>query len=168
DLKKVGDVKKATSGSAGVAKGTGNSKYTTKIKWGINDIEARPYGKGYWGKRIPQKNPRVDEFELKINPSDESFYLPHPKGGFVQFENLAGDVVQDGKLIIKQKSFYHVEEMPKFAQDKVIQEALRQIDAAKVAEYKVEWLVSEEKAVEQLKRLFKKMDIDIEVKYYPE
>ncbi|WP_332309781.1 recombinase family protein [Bacillus cereus] len=57
-------------------KGTGNSKYTTKIKWGINDIEARPYEKGYWGKRIPQKNPRVDEFELKINPSDESFYLP--------------------------------------------------------------------------------------------
>ncbi|MCC2457614.1 hypothetical protein [Bacillus cereus] len=50
----------------------------------------------------------------------------------------------------------------------MIQEALRQIDAAKVAEYKVEWLVSEEKAVEQLKRLFKKMDIDIEVKYYPE
>ena len=48
-------MKKATSGSAGVAKGTGNSKYTTKIKWGINDIEARPYGKGYWGKRIPQK-----------------------------------------------------------------------------------------------------------------
>ncbi|AZQ47339.1 hypothetical protein ACJTM1_11705 [Bacillus sp. GX] len=33
---------------------------------------------------------------------------------------------------------------------------------------KVEWLVSEEKAVEQLKRLFKRMDIDIEVKYYPE
>ena len=120
------------------------------------------------GEKEYLKNPRVDEFELKINPSDESFYLPHPKGGFVQFENLAGDVVQDGKLIIKQKSFYHVEEMPKFAQDKVIQEALRQIDAAKVAEYKVEWLVSEEKAVEQLKRLFKKMDIDIEVKYYPE
>ncbi|WP_369899694.1 hypothetical protein [Bacillus manliponensis] len=159
---------KIKSVEASLAKGTGNSKYTTKIKWGINDIEARPYGKGYWGKRIPQKNPRVDEFELKINPSDESFYLPHPKGGFVQFENLAGDVVQDGKLIIKQKSFYHVEEMPKFAQDKVIQEALRQIDAAKVAEYKVEWLVSEEKAVEQLKRLFKEMDIDIEVKYYPE
>ena len=120
------------------------------------------------GEKEYLKNPRVDEFELKINPSDGSFYLPHPKGGFVQFENLVGDVVQDGKLIIKQKSFYHVEEMPKFAQDKVIQEALRQIDAAKVAEYKVEWLVSEEKAVEQLKRLFKKMDIDIEVKYYPE
>ena len=125
-------------------------------------------GRDIGEKEYLKKNPRVDEFELKINPSDGSFYLPHPKGGFVQFENLAGDVVQDGKLIIKQKSFYHVEEMPKFAQDKVIQEALRQIDAAKVAEYKVEWLVSEEKAVEQLKRLFKKMDIDIEVKYYPE
>ncbi|MDF9575465.1 ADP-ribosyltransferase, partial [Bacillus cereus] len=40
---------------SGGVKGTSNSKYTTKIKWGINDIEARPYGKGYWGKRIPQK-----------------------------------------------------------------------------------------------------------------
>ena len=43
------------------------------------------------------------------------------------FENLVGDLVQDGKLIMKQKSFYHVEELPKFAKDKVIKEAMRQI-----------------------------------------
>lgn len=58
--------------------------------------------------------------------------------------------------------------MPEFAQIKVIQEALRQTEAARVAEYKVEWLVSDEKAVEQLKRLFERKNIDIEVKYYPE
>lgn len=93
-------------------KGASEAKYTTKIKWGINDIEARPFGKGFLGKRIPQKNTRVDDFELKINPNNESFYLPHPNGGYVQFENLAGDIVQDGKLIIKQKSFYYVEDLP--------------------------------------------------------
>lgn len=120
------------------------------------------------GKRIPQKNPRVDNFELKINPNNESFYLPHPKGGYVQFENLAGDMVQDGKLIMKQKSFYHVEDLPKFAQDKVIKEAMRQIESSSVAGYKVEWLVSDEKAVEQLTSLFQKENMDITVKYYPE
>lgn len=56
-------------------------EYNTKIKWGINDINARPYGKGFFGERIPQNNPRVDDFELKINPNNESYYLPHPKGG---------------------------------------------------------------------------------------
>ncbi|AGX44621.1 hypothetical protein [Clostridium saccharobutylicum] len=162
--KELGDNILWNSGNKGVA----DAKYTTKIKWGINDIEARPFGKGFWGKRIPQKNTRVDDFELKINPNDESFYLPHPNGGYVQFENLAGDIVQDGKLIIKQKSFYHVEDLPKFAQNKVIQEAMRQIDSAKAAGYKVEWLVSEEKAVNQLTRLFERENIDITVKYYPE
>lgn len=143
-------------------------KYTTTIKWGINNIEVRPFGKGFFGKRIAQKNLRVDNFELKINPNNESFYLQHPKGGYVQFENLAGDILQDGKLIMKQKSFYHVEDLPKFAQDKVIKEAMRQIESASVAGYKVEWLVSDEKAVEQLTRLFKKENIDITVRYYRE
>ena len=40
---------------SGGVKGTSNSKYTTKIKWGINDIEARPYGKGYWEKEYLKK-----------------------------------------------------------------------------------------------------------------
>ena len=151
-----------------LGKGVSNPEYTTTIKWGINKIEARPFGEGFWGERIPQKNPRVDNFELKINPNNESFYLPHPKGGYVQFENLAGDFVQDGKLIMKQKSFYHVEDLPKFAQDKVIKEAMRQIESSSVVGYKVEWLVSDEKAVEQLTRLFKKENINITVRYYPE
>lgn len=143
-------------------------EYNTKIKWGINDINARPYGKGFFGERIPQNNPRVDDFELKINPNNESYYLPHPKGGYVQFENLLEDVLQDGKLIIKPKSFYHVDELPEFAKNKVVQEALRQQEAAVAAGYKVEWLVSDEKAVEQLTNLFNSRKIDIDVRFFPE
>ncbi|TVX95101.1 hypothetical protein FPZ45_24165 [Cohnella terricola] len=110
-------------------------KYDTKIKWGINDINARPYGKGFFGERIPQSNPRVDGYELKINPNNESYYLPHPNGGYVQFENLAGNVLQDGKHIIKPKSFYHVDDLPQYAKDKVLQEALRQQESALAAGY---------------------------------
>ena len=35
-------------------------KYTTKIRWGIQDVDVRPFEKGYWGKRVSQSNPRVD------------------------------------------------------------------------------------------------------------
>ncbi|MEK3725450.1 hypothetical protein [Paenibacillus sp. FSL H8-0034] len=151
------------------SEGTGEvGKYDTKIKWGINDINARPYGKGFFGERIPQSNPRVDGYELKINPNNESYYLPHPNGGYVQFENLAGNVLQDGKLIIKPKSFYHVDDLPQFAKDKVLQEALRQQESALAAGYKVEWLVSDAEAVKQLTNLFKTKNIDIIVKYFPE
>lgn len=54
---------------------------TDKIKWGIRGIDARPDGKGFWGQRIKQNNSRVDGYELKINPQNESYYLPHPEGG---------------------------------------------------------------------------------------
>lgn len=43
-------------------------KYATKIKWRQMTIDARPFGKGYFGKRIKQTNPKVDAYELKINP----------------------------------------------------------------------------------------------------
>ncbi|AZK45327.1 hypothetical protein [Paenibacillus lentus] len=156
-------------GKMGSVEGTPKApKYNTKIKWGINDINARPHGKGFFGERIPQSNPRVDDFELKINPNNESYYLPHPKGGYVQFENLVDDVLQDGKLIIKPKSFYHVDDLPEFAKNKVIQEALRQQDSAIAAGYKVEWLVSDKKAVEQLTNFFKLKNVEIDVKYFPE
>ena len=110
----------------------------------------------------------MDAYELKINPNDESYYLPHPNGGYVQFENMVNCTVQDGKLIMKQKSFYHVDDMPDFAKNKVLQEAQRQIDSASLAGYKVEWLVSDESAVNQLKNLFKSNNMDIDIKYYPE
>ena len=133
---------------------------------GIQEIDVRPEGKGFWGKRVKQKNSRVDNFELKINPNNESYYLPHPNGGFVQFENMINSTVQDGKLIMKQKSFYHVNDMPDFARKKVLSEAQRQIDATSMVGYKVQWLVSDENAVSQLSELFEGMDI--EILYYPE
>lgn len=139
-----------------------------KGKWGIHTLQVRPYGKGYLGPRIPQSKPRVDAFEIKINPNNESFYLPLPTGGYAQFENVVNNVVQDGKLILSQKSYYHVEDMPSFAREGVLKEARRQIDAARAAEYKVEWLVSDQKAVEQLTRFFQSEGLPITVKYYPE
>ena len=121
----------------------------------------RPDGNGFWGQRIRQNNPRVDGYELKINPQNESYYLPHPEGGYVQFENMINSTVQDGKLVMQQKSFYHVNDMPDFAKNKVLEEARRQIDAAGAADYKVEWLVSDESAVNQLTEFFKEHNVDI-------
>lgn len=145
-----------------------NTIYPKKIKWGIHEIDVRPEGKGFWGKRIKQADPRVEAFELKINPNNESYYLPHPQGGYVQFENMINSTVQDGKLILNKKSFYHVDDMPDFAKNKILQESQRQIDSAILANYKVEWLISDKSAVEQLKKLFEKNNIKIEIKFFPE
>ena len=123
---------------------------------------------GFWGKRLKQSDSRVDSYEMKINPQNESYYLPHPEGGYVQFENMVNSTVQDGKLVVQQKSFYHVNDMPEFAKRKVLEEALRQIAAARAAEYKVEWLVSDEVAVMQLMDFFEERNVDIVVTYYPE
>ena len=142
--------------------------YTDKIKWGIHEIDVRPDGNGFWGQRIRQNNPRVDGYELKINPQNESYYLPHPEGGYVQFENMINSTVQDGKLVMQKKSFYHVNDMPDFAKNKVLEEARRQIDAAGAPDYKVEWLVSDESAVNQLTEFFKEQNVDIIVTFYPE
>ena len=93
--------------------------YTTRIRWGIQDIDARPHPTiegAFWGRRVPQKNPRVDAFELRVNPNNESLYLPHPDvGGFVQFEGMVGTVAQDGKLVMSATSIYHTEDLPGFA-----------------------------------------------------
>ena len=83
-------------------------------------------------------------------------YLIH-RGGYVQFENMINSTVQDGKLILNKKSFYHVDDMPDFAKNKILQEAQRQIDSTILANYKVEWLISDKSAAEQLKKLFKKI-----------
>ena len=163
DLRNVGDA--LESGRKG---GSVPGVYTDKIKWGIHEIDVRPDGNGFWGQRIRQNNPRVDGYELKINPQNESYYLPHPEGGYVQFENMINSTVQDGKLVMQQKSFYHVNDMPDFAKNKVLEEARRQIDAAGAADYKVEWLVSDESAVNQLTEFFKEHNVDIIVTFYPE
>lgn len=69
---------------------------------------------------------------------------------------------------MQQKSFYHVNNMPDFAKYKILEEAERQVDAANVADYIVEWLVSDMSAVNQLTEFFKGKDVDIIVTFYPE
>jgi hypothetical protein len=148
-----------------------SSQYTTKIKWGIHEIEARPFqDKGYWGKRIPQKNSRVEAFEQKINPNNESFYIESPSnGGFVQFENLVDDKLQDGKLILQtDNSIYHIYDKPEFLSKNIEKEALRQAEAAHSKGLSVEWLVSDRKAEEQLRRFFQEKNINITVKFLAE
>ena len=141
--------------------------YTTKIKWGIQEVEARPAGPGFWGKRTPQTNPAVDAFEMKINPNNESYYLSHPQGGFVQFENLAGTTLQDGKLVTNASSIYKVSDLPAFAQQSVLKEATRQVEAASAHGLQVEWLVSDSEAASQLVTLFEKEGVNIKVTYFP-
>lgn len=144
--------------------------YSTQIKWGIHTIDARPVkGKGFWGKRIPQKNPRVEAFELKINPNNESFYVQHPNGGYVQFENLVMSSLQDGKLVQKVKgSIYHVYEQPEFLRKPILDEATRQMQAADSKGLSVEWLVSDQQAVTQLTKFFKENNINITVTFLAE
>lgn len=60
----------------------GGVEAANTIQGGIHDIEVRPEGGGYWGKRTTQNNPKVEAYELKINPQEESFYLPYPEGGY--------------------------------------------------------------------------------------
>ena len=69
---------------------------------------------GYWGRRFPQSDPAVNAYELQVNPNNESYYLPHPNGGYVQFENLVGDTLQDGKLVTSPSSIYFVQDKPDF------------------------------------------------------
>src|SRR5205807_4588874 len=66
--------------AAGITEGV-VSEYSTTIRWGIQDVQARPSGPGFWGRRTPLTNARANAYELRINPSGENFYLPHPEGG---------------------------------------------------------------------------------------
>ena len=145
-------------------------EYTNEIVWSIyNHLLVRKFGKGYFGKRIKQHISRVDNYELKINPNNESYYLQHPDGKYVQFENMVDNVLQDGKCILnKKRSFYHVYDYGYIARKRVLEQANRQVEVANSVGYKVEWLVSDEKAVEQISRLFKENNINIIVKFYPE
>jgi len=143
----------------------GVGTYTTKIKWGIQDINARPFEKGYWGKRIPQSEPRIDAYELKINPNNESFYVKNSEGSFVQFENIVDKTLQDGKLGMDKSSIYHVLDKPEFLRiESILKPAQRQVSVAKEVGYTVEWLVSDQKAVDQLTQYFIDNNIGIVVK----
>ncbi|HEY2518183.1 MAG TPA: DUF4157 domain-containing protein [Polyangiaceae bacterium] len=144
--------------------------YPTKIKWGVQEVPARPAGPGFWGKRTVQ-SARVDAYELKINPNNESFYLPHPRGGFVQFENAVAGAVEDGKLILETsgRSFYRdFLTLPPFAQSKILGEATRQVEAAAAVGLRVEWKVSDPIAVTNLRSLFSKEGVKILVTHLAE
>jgi hypothetical protein len=143
--------------------------YTEKIKWGNGNIDARPDGVGFWGKRTPQSNPRVNNYELKINPNNESYYIKHPDGRYVQFENLKRETLQDGKLVMQvNKSIYRVYDKPTFLRTNILNEAKKQVEAAKFNKLEVEWLISDKETLSQLKRFFKENNIDIKLTYLPE
>ena len=50
----------------------------------------------------------------------------------------------------------------------ILKQANRQLEAANSVGYRVEWLVSNQKAVEQMIELFNEKNLDIIVTYYPE
>ena len=143
------------------------SSPNVKNKWALWDFGMRPFGPGFMGKRIPQNNPRVDAYELKINPNNESFYLRHPNGGLVQFENLLDGVLKDGKLVMKPKSVYRVYDVP-YARKKILEEARRQTEAATANNLRIQWLVSDKEATSQLSGFLADNDIGIDVIYFPE
>ena len=143
--------------------------YTTTIGWSIyKKLPARLEGAGYYTKKIKQHNPRVEAYEIKINPNKEGYHVKHPDGRDVQFENMKDGILQDGKLVMSKRSFYFVYDKGDFAKNKVLRQANRQVEVANAVGYKVEWLVSNEKAVEQISRLFKENNINIVVRFYPE
>lgn len=142
------------TGSAAEVEASQVGNYTGSIRWGIRDVNVREAPPCYWGQRLPQSDPAVNAYELQVNPNNESYYLPHPNGGYVQFENLVGDTLQDGKLVTSPTSIYYVADKPAFLNQSILNEATRQVDAATAANLQVEWLVSNETAATQLRNLF--------------
>ena len=72
--------------------------------------------------------------------------------------------MKDGKLVMEQSSIYHVLDKPEFLREEsILKPALRQVEAAKSAGYKVEWLVSDQKAVDQLRLYFGSNKVEIVV-----
>jgi hypothetical protein len=91
----------------------------------------------------------------------------------VQFENVAVDTLEDGKLVLKppgKVSWYRDFEQLDFinAKSKILAEARRQVAAAEAAGLHVEWLVSDQTAVANLTKLFRDEGVDVGVRYLPE
>lgn len=125
-------------------------------------------GIGFWNRNKQQENKRVHEFTLRVNPNNKSYYLEHPKGGYIKFDNKLNSTLQSGKLIIGSKSFFHAKNQLDFAVCKIIQEAERQTDVATLYGYEVEWLVTDDTIATQLNQLFKRNNISINAKFFPE
>ena len=143
-------------------------EYTYEIVWQGRKVPARRDGKGHRGPRTKQHKERVNNYELKLNPDNESYFLDHPDGKTVQFENMKNGIVQDCKLVMDKHSIYYVKEKIPVLNKKILKQAIRQLEAANSVGYKVEWLVSDQKAVDQMIELFNENNLDIIVTYYPE
>jgi len=127
---------------------------------------ADPDGPGWWGERVKQRDPKVDAYERKINPNDESYYVDNADGSKVQFENFEGDYLVDGKFVDKKPSAYTPRDMP-HAKQSVLKEAKRQVEAASQNGKKVKWKVSDAEAAEQLSELFSTENVPITVEHFP-
>ena len=163
NAKENGIIEKTVDNNIGVP-----SEYKYTIKWQNRTIPAWKDGEGYRGPRTKQHNERVNNYELKINPNNNSFFLEHPNGKMVQFEDMKDGVVKDGKLVMKSNSIYFVKEKPAFLNIPILKQVKRQLEAANLVGYRVKWLVSNQKAVDQMRQLFNEKDLDIIVTYYPE
>jgi hypothetical protein len=181
-----------SSGSPGTRtpRKLGPGEYDIEIDWdlhkrratgdkGMGPIRARKDadGPGWWGERIEQKHrPNADAYERKVNPNNESYYVDHPNGRKVQFENLEGEHLVDAKHVDRKPSAYTPRDMP-YAKDSLRQEAQDQVRAAKYNGKKVKWKVSDSDAADQLKeffatdpemtRFFREEGMSIDVEHFP-
>lgn len=65
-------------------------------------------------------------------------------------------------------SFYRVYDKPEFLRQKVLDEAIRQTQAANAKGLTVEWLVSDQTVVNQLTQFFAEKNVNVVVKYLAE
>lgn len=131
-------------------------------------VEERSDGIGFWNKNKQCKNIRIYNFFLKINNKNESYYLEHPDGGYIKFDNKSDLILQSGILITSSQSFFYVDKQPNILISRIVEEAERQTQVAMLHGFKVEWLVSKEEVVSQLQRLFVSVNIPVNVKFFSE
>ena len=141
--------------------------YTHTIKWGRDNqiVRVRAAGPGLWGNRVTQTDPAVDAYELKVNPNNESYFLPTLDGKYVQFENATDNTVQDAKLASDPRLSWYRDfaRLPGFARAGILENARRQLDAAALAGMKLEWLVSDNAAARNLDALFRSEGLRVKV-----
>lgn len=143
--------------------------YPMNIKQNTQTLPARRQGPGFWTPRMRQSDPAVDAYERKINPNNESYYVPLTDGSYMQFENATGRTVQDGKLVSDPvSSFYRDLDRLPFARANIIKTASQQVKAASRYGLSVEWLVSEQPTVAKLRALFEEQNIPVKVTYFPQ
>ncbi len=142
-------------------------KYTTTIKWGVDTtIQVRPEPPGFWGTRREVENAKANKYELVLNANDEAYFLPHPDGGYVQFEYAEGSKVYDGKAVTDtNNSMYRKIDELSFLRKKSVDQARRQIDAASANGMTVEWKVSDRIVEQKFRAVFAAEGIAITITF---